>query len=141
MTDREPDSAKKILDRLADFLWEEREGETTDDICGRLREDGIDPNRLQGRVGQLLERISEERRLQWMKAAREERERELSRLERIPIPSRNRQQIIAELKQRKQVAARNLDTTLEDMSDEQLRELYQETVWADRLGQDDEPAS
>ncbi len=61
MTTDNNESASEFLDRLAGFLWQEREGETTEDICRELREEGLDPERMQRRVRELIERIAAER--------------------------------------------------------------------------------
>jgi hypothetical protein len=58
---------------FADMLWDEAAAscrldydqttdETTEDICRELRAAGLDPERMQRRVRELLERIAEERR-------------------------------------------------------------------------------
>lgn len=131
MTDHS--EASKFLSNLADMLWQPNPGETTEDICRELRAEGLEPDSLLARVRNLVAEVSDERRLAWMKNAEEERQRALLRLADLTIEHKSRADILVDLGNKKQLAARNLETPLEEMSDEQLRLLYEETKLAEAL--------
>jgi len=130
------ESASEFLDRLAGFLWQEREGETTEDICRELREEGLDPERMQARVRGLIARVSEERRLAWMATAKQEIQEAQARRNRVDLSGLDRAQLLSRLRSSGQIAARGLDTPLEEMAEAELRELCEEVEWASNLDEE-----
>ncbi|NMA26134.1 MAG: hypothetical protein GX934_00015 [Burkholderiales bacterium] len=130
------ESASEFLDRLAGFLWQEREGETTEDICRELREEGLDPERMQARVRGLIARVSEERRLAWMATAKQEIRQAQARRNRLDLSSLDRTQLLSRIQASGQIAARGLDTSLEEMGEAELRELCEEIEWATNLDEE-----
>ena len=130
------ESASEFLDRLAGFLWQEREGETTEDICRELREEGLDPERMQARVRQLIARVSEERRLAWMATAKQEIQEAQARRNRVDLSGLDRAQLLSRLRSFGQIAARGLDTPLEEMGEAELLELCEEVEWATNLDEE-----
>lgn len=133
------ESTSEFLDRLAGFLWQEQEGETTEDICRELREEGLEPERTQARVREMIARVSEERRLSWMATAAEELQQARARRSRIDLSGLDRGQLLSRIQAAGQIAARGLDTPLEEMSEAELRELCEEVEWA--TNPDEEPPS
>ena len=130
------ESASEFLDRLAGFLWQEREGETTEDICRELREEGLDPERMQARVRGLIARVSEERRLAWMATAKQEIQEAQARRNRVDLSGLDRAQLLSRLRSSGQIAARGLDTPLEEMGEAELLELCEEVEWATNLDEE-----
>ncbi len=130
------ESASEFLDRLAGFLWQEREGETTEDICRELREEGLDPERMQARVRGLIARVSEDRRLAWMATAKQEIQKAQARRNRVDLSGLDRAQLLSRIRSSGQIAARGLDTPLEEMGEAELRELCEEVEWASNLDEE-----
>lgn len=133
------EGAPEFLDRLAGFLWQDQEGETTEDICRELREEGLDPEGLQAKVRNLIAKAQEERRLSWMRTAERERQQALARLHQVDLSSLDRRQLLARIRNSGQIAARGLDTPLEEMNESELRAICEEIEWTALLDEDTPP--
>ena len=130
---KKDEGAPEFLDRLADFLWGDQEGETTEDVCRELREEGLDPEGFQARIRNLVAQAKDERRLSWMHVAEREREAALARLSRVDLASLDRGELLRRIAESGQIAARGLDTPLEEMDDSELRAICEEIEWASNL--------
>lgn len=71
-TDKEPQTPSELLDRLNEFLMERPE-ESVEELRARLKEEGVDPDRVIQRVRQLVDTTVEQSRLAWREKARKER--------------------------------------------------------------------
>ncbi len=91
---------------------------------------------MQARVRGLIARVSEDRRLAWMATAKQEIQKAQARRNRVDLSGLDRAQLLSRIRSSGQIAARGLDTPLEEMGEAELRDLCEEVEWATNLDEE-----
>ncbi len=141
--EKEPRTASEFLDRLSEFLTDRPE-ESAEELRERLRNEGVDPDRVTERIRQLVATRSKEIRLGWQEKARQEREAAAERLKDVRgVGGQSRREIIERIRAMltgqagpRPALGQAYFRKIEEMTENDLRSLLDDLERAQRLGKE-----